>query len=54
MLSLHGQESWSEEIWEPWLNDMQMIQDGNKDYHDMEYRVCNKSGRVIWVSCREP
>ena len=48
--------SWSgimvREDLEPWLNDMQMIQDGIKDYHDMEYRVCNKSGRVIWVSCR--
>lgn len=35
-----------------WLSDMQMIQEGSKDYHDMEYRVYNKSGRVIWVSCR--
>ena len=37
---------------ELWLSDMQMIQEGSKDYHDMEYRVYNKSGRVIWVSCR--
>lgn len=35
-----------------WLNDMQLIQEGKKDYHDMEYRVCNKQGQVIWVSCR--
>ena len=37
---------------ELWLSDMQMSQEGSKDYHDMEYRVYNKSGRVIWVSCR--
>lgn len=30
---------------ELWLSDMQMIQEGSKDYHDMEYRVYNKSGR---------
>ncbi|WP_028044549.1 bifunctional diguanylate cyclase/phosphodiesterase [Candidatus Stoquefichus massiliensis] len=35
-----------------WLNDMQMLQEGIKDYHDMEYRVYNREGQVIWVSCR--
>ena len=35
-----------------WLDDMQMILSGEKDYHDMEYRVHHKSGRIIWVSCR--
>lgn len=35
-----------------WLSDMELIQSGSKGYHDMEYRVYNKSGRIIWVSCR--
>ena len=35
-----------------WLEDMELIQSGAKDFHDMEYRVCNKAERVIWVSCR--
>ena len=35
-----------------WLHDMQLIQEGQKDYHDMEYRVYNKEHQVIWVSCR--
>lgn len=35
-----------------WLEDMERIQKGGRDYHDMEYRVRNKSGRIIWVSCR--
>lgn len=35
-----------------WLNDMQLIQEGIKDYHDMEYRVYDRNGQVIWVSCR--
>lgn len=35
-----------------WLEDMELIQKGGKDFHDMEYRVFNRSGRVIWVSCR--
>ncbi len=37
---------------ERWLADMQLIRDGAKDYHDMEYRVYNRSGQIIWVSCR--
>lgn len=35
-----------------WLEDMQLIGDGKKDYHDMEYRIYNRAGHVIWVSCR--
>lgn len=35
-----------------WLTDMGKIQKGEKDYHDMEYRVYDKEGQVIWVSCR--
>lgn len=35
-----------------WLEDLQLIQDGVKDYHDMEYRVYRKTGQIIWVSCR--
>ena len=41
-----------EEDQEAWLDDMQLIHDGKKDYHDMEYRIYNKKGEVIWVSCR--
>ena len=35
-----------------WLEDLQLIQAGVKDYHDMEYRVYRKTGQIIWVSCR--
>ena len=35
-----------------WLEDLKLIQDGAKEYHDMEYRVYKKTGQIIWVSCR--
>lgn len=35
-----------------WLEDMDLVGKGLRDYHDMEYRVYNKLGRIIWVSCR--
>lgn len=36
----------------PWLEDMQLIQKGIKNYHDMEYRLYNRTREIIWVSCR--
>lgn len=35
-----------------WLADLQLIQEGKKDNHDMEYRIYDKDGQMIWVSCR--
>lgn len=35
-----------------WISDLQLILEGKKDYHDMEYRVYDRDGQVIWVSCR--
>lgn len=37
---------------QPWLEDMDKIQRGLKDVHNMEYRLYDKKENVIWVSCR--
>lgn len=48
--------SWSSIMYPPdldaWLEDMQLISDGKKDYHNMEYRLIDRYNNVIWVSCR--
>lgn len=36
----------------PWLEDIEKIFAGLKDVHNMEYRMFDKQGNVMWVSCR--
>lgn len=52
MWSLYGGAVMVAEDLKLWLEDIKLIQDGAKEYHDMEYRVYKKTGQIIWVSCR--
>lgn len=35
-----------------WKDDIQALVDGKKDEHNLEYRLINKYGEVVWISCR--
>ncbi|CZR96130.1 MULTISPECIES: GGDEF and EAL domain-containing protein [unclassified Clostridioides] len=35
-----------------WEDDIQALIDGKKDEHNLEYRLINKYGEVVWISCR--
>ncbi|NJJ35634.1 EAL domain-containing protein [Clostridioides difficile] len=35
-----------------WEEDIQALIDGKKDEHNLEYRLINKYGEVVWISCR--
>lgn len=35
-----------------WKDDIQALIDGKKDEHNLEYRLINKYGEVVWISCR--
>ncbi|MEF9962315.1 MAG: GGDEF and EAL domain-containing protein [Erysipelotrichaceae bacterium] len=35
-----------------WLKGIKDVVQGKTKVHDMEYRLINKSGEVVWVSCR--
>lgn len=34
------------------LNDINDIRQGKKDFHNIDYRLINKNGKSVWVSCR--
>ena len=34
------------------MESVRMLQTGEKDFHDMEYRVINRRGEIVWISCR--
>lgn len=36
----------------PWLKNMDEIQRGECDTHDMDYRLVGKDGNFVWISCR--
>ncbi|NMS90417.1 EAL domain-containing protein [Clostridioides difficile] len=35
-----------------WKDDIQALIDGKKDEHNLEYRLINRYGEVVWISCR--
>ncbi|MBQ4523642.1 MAG: EAL domain-containing protein [Lachnospiraceae bacterium] len=34
------------------IDDLTEVATGKKDYHEKEYRLVNKSGEKVWISCR--
>lgn len=34
------------------VKDLTEVAEGKKDYHEKEYRLINKSGEKVWISCR--
>ncbi|MBQ4529597.1 MAG: EAL domain-containing protein [Lachnospiraceae bacterium] len=34
------------------VDDLTEVAEGKKDYHEKEYRLINKSGEKVWISCR--
>ncbi len=37
---------------EVFINDINDIRQGKKDFHNIDYRLIDKDGRPVWVSCR--
>lgn len=35
-----------------WKDDIQVLLNGEKDEHNLEYRLINKHEEIVWVSCR--
>lgn len=49
-------EEWAEKVYPKDLpkvmEDLKMVSQGQKKVHDMEYRLLDKAGDYVWVSCR--
>ncbi len=49
-------DEWSKQVYPrdlpALLHDLNEIRAGKKDVHEMEYRVFNRSGEIVWIRCR--